>query len=130
MVISPVPDMLIRIKNAGSAEKKTVVVPYSKMKMALALLLEKNGLLINVEKIGKKVKKTIEMDVAAENQKPFISEISIISKPSRRVYASAKELRKFYRQRGITVVSTSKGLMTAKEAKEENLGGEVICRIL
>lgn len=129
MVIFPVSDMLIRIKNACAAEKKTAVVPYSKMKMALALLLEKNGLLKNVEKTGKKIKKTIEMDVAAENQKPFISEISIISKPSRRVYKSVKELRKFYKQRGIVIISTSKGLMTAKEAKEANLGGEIICRV-
>ena len=123
-------DMLIRIKNAGAAEKKTVAIPYSKIKMALALLLEKNGYLSQAEHRGKKSKKIIAADLIYDaNKKPIISAVSRVSKQSKRIYKSAKDMMNLSRAKGITVISTPKGLFTAKEALKMNVGGEVICRI-
>lgn len=128
--MDPLADMLIKIKNAGAAGKQTVVIPYSKFKMAIALLLEKNGYLQKVEHRGRKLKKIIEATILyAQDNKPVVSDVSRISKQSRRIYKTAKEIAGFRRAKGIIIISTSGGLLTAEEAKKNNLGGEVLCRV-
>ena len=128
--MDPIADMLIRIKNAGAAEQKTVVIPYSKIKMAIALLIEKNGYLNQVEHRGKKTKKIIEAVLIYDtDKKPIISAVSRVSKQSKRIYKSAKDMVNLSRAKGITIISTPKGLFTAKEALKTNVGGEVICRL-
>lgn len=128
--MDPIADMLIKIKNGGAAGKQTVVIPYSKFKMALALLLEKNGYLKKVEQRGRKLKKIIEAEILYDkDNKPVVSDVSRISKPSRRIYKTAKEITRFSRTKGITIISTPEGLLTANEAKKNNVGGEVLCRV-
>lgn len=128
--MDPVSDMLTRIRNATAVKKETVSFPYSKFKMALAMVLEKEGYGAKVEHRGKKAKKIIDMEIIYEaDSSPKISGIKRISKPSVRIYKTAKELGTYSKNRGIMIVSTSKGLFTSKEAKEKNLGGELVCRV-
>ena|SRR3989338_54946 len=121
--------MLIRIKNAQKAGHEAVSMPFSKFKFAVAKILEKNGYVGNVSKRGKKIKKFIEAILLYKDKTPRISAIRIISKPGRRVYMSFKDIRPVRQGYGIAIISTSKGLMTDKEAKKEGVGGEVIAEI-
>jgi len=125
----PTSDMLIRIKNAQKAGHEAVSMPFSKFKFAVAKILEKNGYVGNVSKRGKKIKKFIEAILLYKDKTPRISAIRIISKPGRRVYMSFKDIRPVRQGYGIAIISTSKGLMTDKEAKKEGVGGEVIAEI-
>lgn len=130
MVTDPISDMLIRLKNAVSARHDTASVPYSKLKMAIALILEKEGFIKKAEHKGKKAKKAIEINfVYDENKDPVLKDVKRISKLSARVYAQSKDLARLSREKGITIVSTSKGVFTTKDAKKQNLGGEILCRI-
>lgn len=128
MVTDPISDMLTRIRNASAVHKETVVMPYSKFKMAIANILFKEGIIKKVEHRGKKAKKTIEITIVSEGENQ-ISGIKRVSKPSLRVYKTAKELQNYIRKKGITLVSTPRGVLTAENAKKENVGGEIICRI-
>ena len=125
----PTSDMLIRIKNAQKAGHEAVSMPFSKFKFAVAKILEKNGYVGNVSKRGQKIKKFIEAILLYKDKTPRISAIRIISKPGRRVYMSFKDIRPVRQGYGIAIISTSKGLMTDKEAKKEGVGGEVIAEI-
>lgn len=122
--------MLTRIKNASAVKKDTVVIPYSRFKMAVAMLLEKEGYLLKTEHRGKKSKKIIEAILSYdENKNSKIVNVRRVSKLSARVYVPSKDLFKLSRQKGIFIISTPKGLLTAKEAKKENVGGEILCHI-
>lgn len=126
----PIADMLIRIKNASAVKKETVFIPYSRLKMSLAMLLEKEGYLLKTDHRGKKAKKIIEAVLLYdENKNSKIINIRRVSKLSARAYISAKELFRLSRQKGIFIISTHKGLLTAKEAKKENIGGEILCHV-
>lgn len=130
MVTDPVSDMLITIKNAVLVRKETASVSYSKLKMAVALVLEKEGFIKKAEHKGKKAKKAIEIALAYDEDKnSVITDVKRISKPSARTYSTVKDLLRLNRSEGIVIVSTSKGVMTAREAKRDNLGGEVLCRV-
>lgn len=131
-MVDPVADMLTRIRNAQAVGHKTVNFPFSKIKFELANILNKEGFLGNVSKKGRSIKRTIEVALKYKDEKNTIPEIQglkRISKSGQRVYTSKRELGKFLKERGVTVLSTSQGLMTAKEAKKKGLGGEVLCRI-
>ena len=128
-IVDPIADMLTSIRNAQAVLKKTVKVPFSGLKFELAKVLEKNGFLKKVEKKGRGVKKFIEIQLKYEDKVPAISGLKKISKPGQRIYSGAKELRSVRSGYGISVISTSKGLMTNKEARKQNLGGEVICKV-
>lgn len=121
-------EMLITIKNAHAANKKTVNVPYSTLKYELAKILEKKGFVEEVQKRGR-LKKKIVIKLKYEGNKPRIHDIRMISKPGRRIYFKKKDLFPPKSGYGILIVSTSKGLLTSKEAKKMNLGGEAICEI-
>ena len=124
----PIADLLIRIKNAQMVGKKFVRVPFSKMKLAILLILEKNNLVGKIKKKGKGVKKILEVELKYQNNQPLIKEVKRISKPSLRVYAGYRDLTKFSRK-GLTLVSTPRGLKTLAQARKEKIGGEVLFQI-
>ena len=127
--MDPVADMLTSIRNAQAVLKETVKVPFSKFKFELAKILEKSGFVGKVEKKGKGIKKFIEIKLRYEDKVPVISALKKISKPGQRIYLGAKEVRVVRSGYGISILSTSKGLMTNKEARKQKIGGEVICQV-
>ena len=128
VVNDPIGDMLIRIKNGYLARKDVVEVSYSKMKEEIAKLLVKEGYLkkFKIENLKFKI---LKLELKYEGKKPVIEGVKRISKPGVRIYAKAGEIPKVKYGFGITIVSTSKGIMTGREAKKKNLGGEVICQV-
>ena len=123
-------DMLTRIRNAQMVNKKTVVLPYSKIKMAISEILIKEGFIEGLNKVGRKTNKFMELELKYDSDKrPRISEITRISKSSQRVYVRAKDVRPYQKGLGIYIISTPKGLMTDRMAKKSGLGGEVILRV-
>lgn len=125
----PIADMLTRIRNASAVGKTEVILPYSKLKFEIAKLLEKEGYIKSAEKTKNKFNEIIVKLRYHRNKKSYISYIKRISKPGRRVYAGKDDLPIVLNNIGIAIISTSKGLMTNKEAKNKKLGGEVICEI-
>jgi small subunit ribosomal protein S8 len=128
--MDPISNMLIQIKNAAMVGKPAVAVPFSNLKFAVAQTLQKEGYLKAVAKKGKKIKKVLACDLAyGENGRAKVTEVARISKPSRRVYIGAKEIRPVRQGKGAMVLSTPKGIMTDREAKLANVGGEVLFKI-
>ena len=126
----PISDMLIRIKNAGMAGHATVSVPFSKIKSNILRILKNENFIDGFEKKGKKVKKTIVVKLRQTKEgDTYISDVKRISKPGRRIYKQSDKLFPIKQGYGIAILSTSKGIMTGKEAKKQKLGGEVICEI-
>jgi small subunit ribosomal protein S8 len=125
----PIADLISRIKNGYQARKKIVLAPHSKIKENLCRILIKYGFLkslkINKEKVGS----VIELELKYNRKVSAVTAIKIVSKPGLRVYCKAGEIPRVKMGRGITVISTSAGLMTGKEAQKKNLGGEVICQV-
>ena len=126
---APITDMLNRIRNAQAVLHPTVEVPFSNLKYEIAKILEKQRFVKKVAKIGKKTKRIIEITLKYEDKTPVISGLKRISKPGQRIYKSFKEIKPVKGGYGIAIISTSKGLMTNKEARKQKLGGEVICEI-
>lgn len=125
----PISDMLTSIKNALAVRNPTVSLSFSNLKYEIGKILEKEGFIENVEKRGKGMKKTLEITLKYIEKKPAISGLKRISKPGQRIYCSWKKIRPVKSGYGIAIISTSKGLMTNKEARKQKLGGEVICEI-
>ena len=127
----PIADMLTRIRNAASSKHKTVDIPASNMKLAIAKILFDEGYIKSFEEIKEEnnqgiIRITLKY---TENGKKVIDGLKRISKPGLRVYASKDELPKVLNGLGIALISTSKGIMTDKEARKEGLGGEVLAYI-
>ena len=126
----PIADMLTRIRNANSAKHKTVDVPASKMKTAIAEILFKEGYIKSFELINDENQGTIRITLKYDEKGTrVIDGIKRISKPGLRVYAGKEELPKVLNGLGIAIISTSKGLKTDKEAREAGIGGEVLAYI-
>ena len=125
----PIADMLTRIRNANTAKHDTVDVPSSKMKLAIAEILLKEGFIKSFEVIEEGNFKTIRITLkyGADKNQRIITGIKRISKPGLRVYAGAEDMPKVLGGLGIAIVSTNKGVMTDKEARALNVGGEVLC---
>ena len=127
----PIADMLTRIRNANSAKHKTVDIPESNMKLAIAKILFEEGYIKSFEEIKEEnnqgiIRITLKY---SEKGKRVIDGLKRISKPGLRVYASKDELPKVLNGLGIALISTSKGIMTDKNAREAGLGGEVLAYI-
>lgn len=124
----PVADLLTRIRNALMRKKMSVNVPYSKLKHELSKLLVKEGFLENVKKVKKDFD---ELDIVLKyhNDEPVIKELTRESKPGLRKYISYKDIKPHKGGLGLKVLTTSKGLMTDKEAIKAEIGGEIICRV-
>ena len=126
----PIADMLTRIRNANTVGHPTVEMPSSKLQVQLAKLLKEEGYITDyeVKEVGKFKVLSITLKYDAKN-KPIITKLERISKPGLRNYSKAKNLPKVLGGMGIAVVSTSKGLLTDRKARKENLGGEVLCYV-
>ena len=124
----PVADLLTRIRNALMRKKLSVNVPYSKLKHELSKLLVKEGFLESVKKVKKDFD---ELDIVLKyhNDEPVIKELTRESKPGLRKYISYKDIKPHKGGLGLKVLTTSKGLMTDKEAIKAEIGGEIICRV-
>lgn len=122
-------DLLPRIKNAGAAQKENFLAPYSHLDLAVAQILVEAGYLKSVEKrvIGKK--NFIEVALKYYKKKPAMTDFRLISKPSRHIYSTYRELRPVRQNYGFSVISTPKGVMTNKEAKKQKVGGEYLFEI-
>ena len=126
----PIADMLTRIRNANSAKHKTVDVPASKIKTAIAEILFKEGYIKSFEVITDEAQGIIRITLKYDEKGTrVIDGIRRISKPGLRVYASKEELPKVLNGLGIAIISTSKGLKTDKEAREAGMGGEVLAYV-
>ena len=125
----PISDMIIRIQNAYRARKESVVIPFSKLKFEIATALEKEGYIKGVAKKGKKVTKAIELGLVYEGGKPLVQGVKRVSKPSRRVYQKASEIRPVKNGYGSSFISTPKGILLDKDAKKELVGGEILFSI-
>ena len=126
VVTDPIADMLTRIRNALTAKHETVEVPASKMKKAIADILLNEGYISNVELKEDGVQGSILVTLKYSKEGNVISGLKLISKPGLRVYAKSNEIPKVLNGLGIAILSTSKGIMTDKEARANNLGGEVL----
>lgn len=125
MVGDPVGDLLTRIRNAAMARKREILVPYSKLKHAVCNTLAKEGYLSEV----KKDKNILHVTLAYKRRLPVITSVRNISRPGLRIYRGAKALPRPLGGAGISIVSTSQGVMSNKEARKRRLGGEVLGEI-
>ena len=129
-ITDPIADMLTRIRNANSAKHDTVDVPASNMKKAIAQILLEEGYIKNFQLIDDGTQGVIRITLKyGAGKEKVISGLRRVSKPGLRVYAGAEELPKVLRGLGIAIVSTSKGVMTDKKAREAHVGGEVLAFI-
>ncbi len=127
----PISDMLIRIKNASNAGHETTLVPFSKLRFSIAKVLMDKGYVSAINKKGDKIKKTLEVTLAYNEDKktPKIQGLERVSKPSKRVYLGVKAVRPVRAGYGAVFLSTPKGIMTGEDAKKEHVGGEVLFKI-
>ena len=129
-ITDPIADMLTRIRNANNAKHDTVDVPASNMKKAIAQILLEEGYIKNFQLIDDGTQGVIRVTLKyGAGKEKVISGLRRVSKPGLRVYAGADELPKVLRGLGIAIVSTSKGVMTDKKAREAHVGGEVLAFI-
>ena len=122
-------DLITRIRNAGMVGKTEIRVPTSKLKVAVAEVLVKNGYLAACDVEEGTPRGMLHVVIANPGENTKINEIEKVSKPGRRVYAAADEIPTVKSGRGMVIVSTSKGLMTGKEAKKNRLGGEILVKV-
>ncbi|MFA6708745.1 MAG: 30S ribosomal protein S8 [Fusobacterium sp.] len=122
----PVADMLTRIRNANAVMHEKVDIPYSNLKLKLAEILKEEGYVTNYKVITDDNKKNIRVYLKYDGKDRVIKGLKRISKPGRRVYAQVDELPRVLTGLGIAIVSTSKGIVTDKVARQENVGGEVL----
>ncbi len=127
--MDPIADMIVRIKNATESKKESVVFPYSKLKLAIADVLFKDGFIKSFGKKGKKIAKFIEVVLIYENGSSRIHGMERVSKTSKRIYQKAKDINKVKGGMGALILSTPKGVMTDKSAKEANTGGEALLKV-
>jgi small subunit ribosomal protein S8 len=128
MMTDPIADMLTRIRNAQLVGKTKVDVPFSKLKMRVLEILIEEKYVSKVEKIDGQPQ-ILRVSLSYVGKKPVIQSIKRESKPGHRAYRKATEMPRILNDYGIAIVSTSKGLMTNKKAREQGVGGEVICSI-
>ncbi len=129
-ITDPIADMLTRIRNANNARHTTVDIPASNMKKAIADILLQEGYVKDVEIIEDGIQGIIRITLKyAENKQKVLTGLKRVSKPGLRAYASKDELPKVLKGLGIAIISTSKGIMTDKEARRQNVGGEVLAFI-
>ena len=122
-------DFLIQLKNSYMAHKKQVVYPHSKMVLTLSKILADEGYLKKTEVIENNGRKMISIELLYKNKRPAMRDVKLISKPSLHRYVSKLHVRKLVSNFGISVVSTSQGVMTGKNALKKGVGGELLCTI-
>lgn len=125
----PIADMLTRIRNAVAVKKPEVVLPYSKLKFNLAKILERESYVGKVEKVENGKFSELKIGLKYTEIGSTIRHIRRISKPGQRIYLSGKDLPHVLNGYGLAILSTSQGIMTNKEARRQNIGGELMCEI-
>ena len=128
MMTDPIADMLTRVRNAQSAEKVDVTMPSSKLKMAIAKVLQDEGYITGFSSDGA-VKPTLTISLKYFEGRPVIDELKRVSRPGLRIYKNKHELPKILNGLGIAIVSTSAGVMTDREARTSGRGGEILCTV-
>ncbi len=125
----PIADMLTRIKNAYLAHKTQVVMPYSKVKGAIAEVLVAHKYITSFEKQENGTKPSLILELSYTGKYPAMTDVKRVSKPGRRMYSTVDTIDRTLGGYGITIISTSQGVMSDKDAKKKNIGGEVICKV-
>lgn len=126
----PISDMLTRIRNAGKAKFNSVDIPGSKLKTELAKVMKDEGYIRNYKFLQDSKQGILRVYLKYDQeQNPVICSLTRVSKPSRRVYVKGKEIKPVYNGMGISILSTSKGILSDKQARNENVGGEILCTI-
>jgi len=128
MMTDPIADMLTRIRNASMVRKPEVAVSYSKLKMAIAETLVKEGYLAKAEKTKDKIPQLV-ISLKYEGREPMIHSLKRVSKPGQRRYIKSNEIGRVLNGFGIAILSTPRGIMTNWEAARDKVGGEVICEV-
>jgi len=128
-ITDPIADMLTRIRNASAAKHSTVEIPASNMKKSIAEILLQEGYIKNFQLINDGIQGIIKVTLKYNGAEKAIAGLRRVSKPGLRVYAGADELPYVLRGLGVAIISTSKGVMTDKKAREANVGGEVLAFI-
>lgn len=126
----PISELIIGIKNAGKAGRASVKLTYSNLKMSIAEILKREGYIKDVSKIGKMPKRLMEIELAYRGRNlPKIKGVARVSKLSKRIYQRSKDLQPVKNGYGLYIITTSKGIMTDKEARKSKIGGEVLFKI-
>jgi small subunit ribosomal protein S8 len=139
-MVDPISDMLVRIKNAQAAHQDQTLIPFSKMKLAIANVLLRAGYIAGVDRKKKTIKagsvssakkeqEYLQITLKYQEGESVISGIRMISRQSRRMYQSADQIKPVRSGHGLAVISTSKGVMSSHDARKEKIGGEIICEI-
>ncbi len=130
MMTDPIADMLTRIRNAITVERPHVDIPSSKVKRGLADVLKREGYIWDWQEVESEPAKQLRLELKyGPNGEHVIQHIKRVSTPGRRIYRKAKELRPVLNGLGITVISTSSGVISDREARQKNMGGEVLCEV-
>ena len=129
MVNDPIGDMLIQIKNAAAAKRKSLDIPYSGMKYALATILVKERYIEEAKKIGDNPKYQLHVILRYDNGNSAITDVKRISKPGLRWYIDKGAIPTVVGGMGTAIISTSKGMVTGREAKRMGIGGELLCEV-
>lgn len=129
MYTDPISDFLTRLRNAQAVGHETLSVPGSKLKLAIARILEREGFVGSVKETMAGPKKTLEVSLKYNEKEPAIRAVKRVSTPGRRVYRGADDLPTVLSNQGIAIISTSAGVMTNHEARKRRLGGEILCEI-
>jgi small subunit ribosomal protein S8 len=130
IVTDPIADMLTRIRNALMVRHDSVLVPASKIKLAIARILKEEGFITDYEVVRGKPHRTIKIQLKyLDDNKPVISGLKRVSKPGLRVYVQKREIPRVYGGLGITILSTPNGVRTGQEAWRQGAGGEVLCYV-
>ena len=129
-VSDPIADMLTRIRNAIMARHDTVAMPVSREKLYIAKILKQEGFISNYEVVGNQPHRQIKIHLKYyEDGSPVVTGLERISKPGLRVYSQHGEIPRIYGGLGITIVSTSSGVMTGQQAWKKGIGGELLCKV-
>ena len=122
-------DMLTRIRNANSAKNQVTAIPATKMTQSIAQVLRQEGFIGDYEEVGEGIDRRLMLSLKykGKNRQPIITTLKRVSRPGLRVYSNHKDLPKVLGGIGIAIVSTSKGIMTDREARRQGVGGEVLC---
>lgn len=125
----PIADMLTRIRNAIQVRKSEVSLPHSSIKESVARLLKESNFIDGVAVKDAPIGKTLTVTINSPDSNARITEIVRVSKPGRRLYVNAKDIPVVKRGRGVVIISTSKGVMTGDTARDQKVGGELICKV-
>lgn len=130
MLNDPLGDLLTRIRNGQMATKKTIASPFSKHRVAVLEVLKREGFIRDFSVEQKENNKSeLVVELKYSEGEPVIREISRVSKPGRRIYKKVGDVPSFYNGLGVTILSTSRGVLSDKEAREANVGGELLCQV-